>query len=224
MIIAHSNKITRLQKALNKLGFKAEAKNLSSLIKIAFDPDAPGKVISHLKLIKEKIKYIKRVIDAFSREYRHEVGKNILLERNFKEKTEELYPMTNSILGDLEKLDIIISDVAFMSAEFREKAANLSLFLTKTMYRFFGLASTKMYGEKSEIKKITLIHWINQFERMEKEINKFLLRVSDYADVPTGGTFRFDPSEESTVVGLERTEPGVSIPENSEEIIEITEN
>jgi len=247
MITIYSNKIIKLQKTLARLGFASEAKKLSDLTKIAsriINPRllAPKSALKRLENIIILIENIKNNILDYSQYYKADPELVNLSSDDIAMFFSDLFQKTNTLSVELDYLRQAGKETSYFKEDFKNSTSKLTEELYFFVDRFYKLIAGKHYGssENKKIKKITLLYWVRQFDRLNNKI-KDHLKTYDYLNrenISQQPTFVFDPADEFAGGFSERTDPGIflnkSLPQPSpgniektqpaEEIIEFTEN
>jgi hypothetical protein len=237
MITIHSNKIIRLQKVLNKLGFKAEAKNISLLLKeaseiIDHDALAPGLIMQVLKNIIITLEEIKKDISEYHQYSKADPDLTGLSAEDLDQFFDQLFQKVNR--GLFDSLDSLRENVSSIKTfvpsgssktkiNFKNKVIELLKILEPIFKRLFSLTSGKNYGSH-ESKKIKLVHLVSSKIDLSKAIDKVNLYLIGndkdrensgletlYEEIEkervAGPSFVFDPSGDFGSYDFEKTDP-----------------
>ena len=215
------NNLKRLAIALNKLGLSKEAAQILSLRKVAAepaDPAANNKIRANILELSSVFMKINEIFSEYLEYKRADSDDSMLSKRELIQMSTDIFNLLSKAMSLIESSYELTIHIGFLRENLLRKTRAFLSSLYKSTSNLYGLISSKIYETSGPgINKVKVLYWKEGTKKLAAKCNEFIGEGEDDFIEPEKRDqrmkFKFDPSEEWTAVGLEKTVPGSTVPE-----------
>jgi len=215
------NNLKRLAIALNKLGLSKESAHVLSLRKVAAepaDPAANNKIRANILELSSVFMKINKIFSEYLEYKKSDPDDSLLSKRELIELSTDVFNLLSKAMSLVERSYELTIHIGFIRENLLRKTRAFLSSLYKSIRNLYGLISSKIYEASGPgINKVKVLYWKEGTKKLAAKCIEFVGEEEDDFIEPEKRdrrmTFRFDPSDEFTAAGLEKTAPGSIAPE-----------